>query len=147
MRAHVHGAALLAALVLAAAGCAGGNAFPDEPLGVPGTGGAAATGSISGQVTADGAGFGGASVAIANGPSTTTDATGQFRFTGISNGSYRVSILVPVGYVLATGDSATVTATVAGGRAAVVNWRLQTTVGGGGGGTGGTTGGTGGTGG
>lgn len=137
---------LLAVLALAGA-CAGPNGFPTEPFAATGTGGNA-TGSISGQVTANGTGFAGAAVAIANGPSTTTDATGQFRFTGLATGSYRLSVLVPAGYVLAPGDSSTVTATVARGQTSVVNWRLQTSVGGTGGtGTGAGTGTTGTTGG
>ncbi|MBV9774156.1 MAG: carboxypeptidase regulatory-like domain-containing protein [Gemmatimonadetes bacterium] len=134
-------AALLAVLALAA-GCAGPNGFPTDPFGVTGTA-STTTGTISGQVTASGAAFTGASVAIVNGPSTSTDAGGRYSFTGLTSGSYRVSILLPVGYTLAVGDSATVTATVARGQSTVVNWRLQPPTGGTGTGTTGTGTGTG----
>ncbi len=134
---HTTRGALCALLALGVAACEGNNLFPETPLSP--TGGESA-GTIAGQVTANGAGIPGAGVVVANGPTAATDAAGQFRITGVREGSYRVSLQVPAGFVLVAGDSATQTAVVTGGRSTNLSWRLQTSIGGGGAGTGTGTG-------
>lgn len=112
---------LLLGVTLGGAGCVGENAFADNPLGV---GGAALTGSVAGQVIANGVGVGNATVIVAGGPSATTDGNGEYRVTGLATGRYTLSLQVPSGFELAAGEQATRTAEVGGGRVAVVSWRL-----------------------
>jgi hypothetical protein len=118
-------AALAAGLALAAAGCAGENAFGDTPFGV---GQAAIAGTIRGQVTANGVGVGNATVSVANGPSATTDGTGEFRIPGLAGGRYTLSLQVPPGFNLAPGQQTTQTVELGAGRSATVTWRLQPVV-------------------
>jgi Carboxypeptidase regulatory-like domain len=77
---------LLAIVVLA--GCGGGNGG-----GTSGGGGVAANLAISGQVTSNGSGLSGATVALSGASSATTitDANGNYTFTGLDNGSYTVT--------------------------------------------------------
>ena len=77
---------LLAIFVLAS--CSGGDGGF-----VGGAGGVAANSAISGQVTANGSGLSGATVALSGASSATTitDASGNYAFTGLANGSYTVT--------------------------------------------------------
>ena len=118
---HLRAAAVLVVLALGAAGCDVGNQFPDQP--VAPSGGTENTGSIAGQVLAA-TGVGGAQIRIIDGDSTTTDAGGNYRFSRVPSGSYRLSVAVPQGFAIAPGDSATKGATVRAGQQSVVNFTL-----------------------
>lgn len=74
---------LLAIVVLA--GCGGG--------GNDGGGGVAVTYGISGQVTSSGSGLSGVTIALSGASSATTitDASGNYTFTGLDNGSYTIT--------------------------------------------------------
>jgi inhibitor of cysteine peptidase len=74
---------LLAIVVLA--GCGGG--------GDGGGGGAAVTYSISGQVTSNGSGLSGVTMALSGASiaTTITDASGNYTFTGLANGNYALT--------------------------------------------------------
>lgn len=114
---------LLAGLLVGMAGCDGTNLFSNEPLGAGEESGVSA-GTLRGRVTSGGAGVGGATVVVANGPSATTDATGEYRIAGLASGRYAVSLQVPTGFVLAPGEQATRSTTVGGGQVAVASWTL-----------------------
>jgi len=77
---------LLAIFVLAR--CSGGDGG-----GAGGGGGTAANFSVSGQVTSNGSGLSGATVALcgASSATTITDTNGNYAFTGLANGSYTVT--------------------------------------------------------
>ncbi len=60
-------------------------------LEVSGSSGAAPTWSISGRVTSGGNGLALVSMALSGGSTTTTDATGNYTFGGLANGSYTVT--------------------------------------------------------
>ena len=67
-------------------------------------------GTISGTVTANGAGLANVTVSISGGGSTTTNASGQFSLANVATGARAVSIAEPDGYIAAThgGDAANV---------------------------------------
>lgn len=105
------GAALLAVLV---AGCGGSDSTQ------PGLG------SVTGQVSAGGGGVAGVPIAL-SGPATantTTNANGQYGFSGLAPGAYEVQLALPVGYELAAGQTATRAANVQAGQSTQVDWTL-----------------------
>lgn len=112
----------LLALTLGGAACAGENAFADHPFGV---GEVAVAGSIRGQVAADGVGVGGVVVIVTDGPRTTTDGDGTYRFARLPSARYTLSIQPPPGFRLPIGEPLLRDAEVAANRIAVVNWRLE----------------------
>lgn len=121
--------ALLTVFALAGAGCDDGNAFPDDPFG---PGGNLDAGVIRGSVTAA-SGVAGAVVTVSRTAGDTavqTGADGLYRITGISAGSYLLSLQPPFGFTFAAADSARKTAVVPGGGEAVVNWSLVSSGGG-----------------
>ena len=112
----------IAGAALAAAACEGPTGFTASLVGTPG-----ASGSITGVVTAEGAGLGGVPViALSSGrDSTATDAGGAYRFTELGAGQYTVSVQVPLGYQLAAGETGTETVTVSLNGTAVADFALQ----------------------
>jgi plastocyanin len=92
--------ALLSAAVLTACSGGGGGGGGTVPQ----------FGTISGAVTAGGAGVAGANVAIAGGASTTTNAAGQFTLTNVAAGGRTVNVTLPAGFISAVqgGDATTV---------------------------------------
>ena len=99
------------------AACDGANAFTGTGggFGFTGGSGAASTGRITGNVSADGTGLGGVSVIVVGRDSTTTDGTGAFAFDSVPAGTYTVSVQVPIGYSLAAGQTTTQNANVTSG--------------------------------
>jgi hypothetical protein len=100
-RVRVGIAAACAALVAAA--CDGANAF----TGSFGTSGSPAggTGSIAGQVTANGTGRAGVSVILIDRDSTVTTDGGAFTFASVPTGTYQIDVRVPIGFSLAAGQT------------------------------------------
>ncbi|HET6228720.1 MAG TPA: carboxypeptidase regulatory-like domain-containing protein [Longimicrobiaceae bacterium] len=85
------------------------------------------TGTISGSVTADGAGVNGATVAITGGASATTGNSGAYSFGNLAPGSYTLHLTRPAGFTLATGEDDTKPATVQAGATSSVTWSLHNT--------------------
>lgn len=85
------------------------------------------SGSVTGTVTASGSGVAGASVSLPGSAAQTTDAAGKYTFENVKTGSYDVSVTLPAGYALGTGEAATKPVTVGAGQAATVNWTLSRT--------------------
>jgi hypothetical protein len=79
---------LLFLAIFVLASCSGGDGG-----GVGGGGGVATNSAISGQVTSNGSGLSGVTVALSgvNSATTITDANGNYAFTGLANGSYTVT--------------------------------------------------------
>jgi protocatechuate 3,4-dioxygenase beta subunit len=69
-------------------------------------------------------GLPGVMVARSDGPFTTTDATGAYRFTGVTPGSYTLAATAPAGYVASGARTRTVSLNAGG--AAVANFAFQT---------------------
>lgn len=87
-------------------------------------------GAITGRVTtADGTPVAGAALTILNAgpsePSTTTDGSGNYGFTGLSAQVYGLEITPPAGYQLPAGQPAQRTVAVEPGQTATLNWTLQ----------------------
>jgi plastocyanin len=103
--------AVLGALALA---CSDGSG-PD---------GGATTGAIVGTVSSSGTGVSGAGIALTGTGTgnTTTSATGTYSFNSLAPGNYTVTVALPTGFSLATGETAAKQATVAAGATATVNW-------------------------
>lgn len=82
------------------------------------------TGSITGSVTSDGTGVPGAGVALSGAATAnrTTNASGDYGFTGLAAGSYTLTLTLPDGFVLAEGESAERTVALAAGDDATVDW-------------------------
>ena len=89
-----------------------------------------ALGTISGSVTASGSGVGNVSLALTGGGTTTTNSSGEYTFNNVQPGARTVTITVPAGFTLATGETAAKNTTVSAGQAATLNWALQATGGG-----------------
>ena len=121
MNARLRVGVAVACAALAAAACDGGNAF----TGSFGTNGG--TGSIQGQVTADGTGLGGVSVVLINQDSTATTGTGAFAFPSVAAGTYQIAARVPFGFALAAGETSPRSVTVTNGGTAGVTFILQGT--------------------
>lgn len=108
---------LLLAAVGACSGGAGGGGGP--PTG-------SQTGSVSGRVTAAGAGVQGVSVAVQGAGSGTTDASGNFRIDNVSAGSRTVVVTPPEGWITGSvTESTSRPATVTAGQTASVSWTLK----------------------
>lgn len=111
----------VACAALAAAACDGGNSFTGS-FGFNG-----GTGSIQGQVTADGTGLGGVTVVLVNQDSTVTTAAGTFAFPSVAAGTYQIAARVPFGFSLAAGETSPRSVTVTNGANAGVTFILQST--------------------
>ena len=117
----------LLALLAATSACGGGG--DDGPSGPT-------TGTLSGRVVAGTESVSGATITLSGGASrsTTTSASGSFAFADLAPGAYTLSLGLPTGFTLATGQNATRQATVVAGQTATVDWSAQRVGGGGGGG-------------
>jgi hypothetical protein len=121
MNARLRVAAVMACAALAAAACDAGGAF----TGAFGTNGG--TGSIQGQVTANGTGLGGVTVVLVNRDSTVTTAAGVFTFPSVAAGTYQIAARVPFGFTLAAGETSPRSVTVTNGANTGVTFILQST--------------------
>ena len=122
-RLRVGVAAACAALVAAA--CDGANAFTGSfGTNGPATGG---TGSIQGQVTANGTGQGGVPVILIDQDSTTTTTTGAFAFDSVPSGTHQIAIRLPIGFTLAPGQTSQRSVVVTNGAISGVIFILQGT--------------------
>lgn len=108
----------LAALLLA--GCGGDSTAPPDD-GTP-----QQQGSISGSVVSGGSGVSGVTVTLSGtaSRSTTTSANGSFAFSGLAPGAYTVTITLPGGFVLATGEQAAKPVTVSANATATATFAL-----------------------
>ena len=114
-----------ACAALAAAACDGANAFTGSfGTNGPTTGG---TGSIQGQVTANGTGQGGVAVILVGQDSTTTTGTGAFTFASVPSGTYQIAVRVPIGFTLAPGQTSQRSVVVTDGATSGVIFILQST--------------------
>lgn len=79
------------------------------------------TAVINGTVTEDGSGVQGVGVSLSGAASrsTTTDASGAFRFENLAAGTYQVTISVPTGFVVSDGDETVSVQLAAGGTSSV----------------------------
>lgn len=118
-------AIVAACCALAAAACEGSNVFGSNSLGSSGT--TARTGTVQGSVLAGGSGLGAVPVILVGQDSTSTDATGVFRFDSLAAATYTVSVRVPLGYTLAAGQTGTQNVTVGAGGTAGATFILQRT--------------------
>ena len=114
---------LAAVLVLSTAVCSGsdGGGTTDPPT----------TGTVSGQVTAAGAGVAGATLTLsqgANNRTATSSGTGAYSFAAVAAGSWTLGITAPAGFTLAAGQAASVPVTVSGGQTTTANFALTSTV-------------------
>lgn len=112
---------LASALVTLFAACSGGGGTGGTP---PVT---EQSGSVTGKVTASGSGVGGAQVSLPGAATQTTNAAGQFTFENVAAGSYTLTVALPAGYALATGEATTKPATITNGQTATVNWTVSRT--------------------
>ena len=121
-RVRVGIAAALAAL--AAVACDAGGALTGTTFGTSGSpvGG---TGSIQGQVTANGNGQGGVSVILINQDSTVTTGTGTFTFPSVPSRTYQITVRVPIGFTLAPGQTSPRNVVVTTGATTGVTFILQ----------------------
>lgn len=103
-------------------GGGGGPTAPPPPPPPPPT-----TGTISGTVSAAGAGVSGAQVALGSGGTQTTSSSGQYSFANVAAGSHSLTLTLPTGFALAAGEAASKTTTVTAGQTATVNWSLSST--------------------
>jgi plastocyanin len=110
-------------MVAGSVGCSGdGGSGPDPQV----------NGSITGAVSEGGTGVAGAQLTV-SGPasrSATTNAGGEYAFTGLAAGGYSVSIAPPSGFELAAGQQSPRAVTLGAGQTQVVNWSLARTTGG-----------------
>ena len=111
-----------ACAALAAACDAGGFTGSFGRTGTP-----AGTGSVQGQVTANGAGRGGVSVILVNQDSTVTSGTGAFAFTAVPADTYQIAVRVPIGFTLAAGQASPRSVVVTNGSTSGVTFALQST--------------------
>jgi plastocyanin len=109
---------MLAALTLSVlSACSGGG----------GGGGGGTTpqfGTISGTVTANGAGLAGVTVSISGGGSTTTSATGQFTLSNVATGARSVSVAPPAGYITAVHGADAAEVAVTAGQTSTASFQL-----------------------
>lgn len=106
---------LTAILTAVACGGDGGATGPSGPT----------TGSIAGSVTSGGTALAGAVVSLSGGGTQTTNGAGQFTFSNVAAGSHTLTLTVPAGHELETGQTVAKTATVAAGQTAQVTWALR----------------------
>jgi len=111
-----------ACAALAAAACDGANAFTGS-FGTTGLN--TGTGSIQGQVTANGSGQGGVSVVLINQDSTVTTSTGTFTFASVPSGTHQIAVRVPIGFTLAAGQTSPRSVVVTNGATVGVTFILQ----------------------
>jgi hypothetical protein len=125
MNARIRVGIAAACAALAAAACDGANAF----TGSFGTNGSnsGGTGSVQGQVTANGAGQGGVSVILVNQDSTVTNGAGIFTFATVPSGTYQIAVRVPIGFTMVAGQTSQRTVVVTDGTSTGVNFSLQST--------------------
>lgn len=114
---------LAAILALSTAACSGsdGGGTTDPPT----------TGTVSGQVTAGGAGVPGATLTLSQGTNNrtaTSSGAGAYSFAAVAAGSWTVGITAPAGFALAAGQAASVPVTVTGGQTATANFALASTL-------------------
>jgi ABC-type amino acid transport substrate-binding protein len=88
---------------------------------------AGGTGTIVGQVTANGTGQGGITVIVINQDSTITGGTGAFTFAAIPSGTYQIAVRIPLGFALAAGQSSPRNVVVTNGGTTGVTFILQST--------------------
>lgn len=88
------------------------------------------TGTLRGKVSASGQGVAGAVMTLDAGATRTTDATGVYTFTDVAAGQHSVAITPPTGYVLATGEAMTKSASVAAGMTSTLDFQLASSTGG-----------------
>lgn len=84
-------------------------------------------GTVSGSVRAAGTGLAGASLTLTGGTvsrSATTASGGGYAFAAVPAGGYVVTLAVPTGYALASGEAATRSVTVAAGGTATADFNL-----------------------
>lgn len=122
MRVHT-GIALLLASAVATGACNGGSVFGTDRVPTTATGGT--TGSIRGQVQANGSGLGGVTVLLGNSDSTVTNTAGTFTFDRVAAATYTVGVRVPAGFTLAAGETGQRAVVVAAGGTASANFVLQ----------------------
>ncbi|HEX5724628.1 MAG TPA: plastocyanin/azurin family copper-binding protein [Longimicrobiaceae bacterium] len=120
MRANsVRAMAVLAALALAAHACSGGGGGGGGPT-------PPQFGTVSGQVTAAGAGVPGVTVGVQGGASTTTDAAGVYTIANVATGARTVAITLPNGFITATlGEQTTQNVNVSANQTATASWTLK----------------------
>lgn len=104
------------AVVAVLVGCGDAGDTTDPP----------ATGTVSGTVTADGAGIGGVQVDLPGRSAATTSADGTFSFTAVAAGTHTLTITVPDGMQLSGTETAARTVRVVGGQTHTVTWALET---------------------
>jgi plastocyanin len=107
-------------LITLLAACSGGGTGSNPPV-------SGESGSVTGTVTASGSGVAGATIALPGSTAQTTDAAGKFTFENVKTGSYNLSVTLPAGYALGSGEAASKPVTVAAGQSATVNWALSRT--------------------
>jgi plastocyanin len=107
-------------LITLLAACSGGGTGSNPPV-------SGASGSVTGTVTASGSGVAGATVSLPGSAAQTTDASGKFTFENVQTGSYNLTVTLPTGYALGSGEAASKPVTVGAGQAATVNWALSRT--------------------
>lgn len=86
------------------------------------------TGTVSGTVSAGGAGVAGTALTIERAGvtrNTTSSATGTFSFSSLDAGSWTLGITAPAGFELAAGQNASVPVTVTAGQTSTVNVSLE----------------------
>lgn len=114
-----------ACAVIAAAACDGASTFTGNTFGSTGGSPSSGTGSIQGQVTANGSGQGGISVILINQDSTVTTGTGAFAFDSVASGTYQIAVRVPIGFTLAAGQTSQRSVVVTSGTTSGVTFILQ----------------------
>lgn len=114
-----------ACCALAAAACDGSNLFGSGAVGTSVT--IARSATVQGSVLVGGSGLGDVPVILVGQDSTSTDATGVFRFDSLAAATYTVSVRVPLGYSLAAGQTGTKNVTVGAGGTASATFILQQT--------------------
>lgn len=112
----------VASLVVLLAACGGGGGGDDDGGG--GTG--PQFGTVSGQVTANGAGVQGVVVTVSGAGSATTNAAGAFQVTNVPVGSPTVAMAMPAGYITAAaGDAISKSVTVSAGQTATASFAIK----------------------
>jgi plastocyanin len=113
-RASTAGQAAVAGALALALACSEGSGPGNGPT----------TGSISGAVSSAGDGVAGAEIALtgASTGSQTTAADGTYLFDDLEAGSYTVTLTLPAGFSLGTGEAAARPVTHAAGEDATIDW-------------------------
>lgn len=112
--------------LLAAAACESSNLFSSTaPFG--GGGIVTGTGTVQGSVLSGGNGLGGVRVVLIGRDSTQTASNGIFAFDSLPAATYQIAVRVPIGFTLATGQTATRSVSVSSGAVTGVTFVLQET--------------------